>query len=518
MLLLVALVFFMATLLAIRVQPRWFVHRGLDAASVGGKFSGADWQPDGSLRITGFGLGDYLRTDYIELNFSWIDLIRNHHFRGIDIHGGQVWVSKIPKGGHLVGATDRLRIYNGTLLLDNLGPDMPIIPIRMGSSTPVVLNDIALGGQQTSADLNKKQTLTIENISITSPCDALAPVLDLKAVNITFTWAEILNNKIEKLQVLSPKIYIGPDLFWFTDEFRKQSAASVAMSKPWSIDQVEIQGGQIAISAFGQPGVTLPFYFMSEGQAARIDRLSEIPLNVKIVIPQQDHSYPDYKVELKHLRGEIAFALPLSEHNADNVVPTVYFDEVSWNQLAVTKAWSSLTFDRTGIYGKMGGECYKGYLNSEFSILFQPDFPWRGTFSMTKVGAKSIAERIAINYVSLEGTLNGQMQVEGKSRVVGHSTASLKLENSGRMEIKSLDKLLSRIPPTWSVTQQDAAKILIDALRTYDYTEGELTMDYQLPDSEAKLSLRGAQGPRTLNLHWHQEPADAADAGASSNE
>jgi hypothetical protein len=499
-----------AVVIAVHFQPQWVIKQGLKRNHVAAQSTGTEWQTDGSLRIEKFSLGDYLRTDHIEIRFSWIGLLFHHRFRSVDIYGPQVWLSKVPKQGDLSAEFDQLRIFKGTLLLDSLGPHMPIIPIQIGDVAPVVFNNITFGNAKKSVDLNKEQTLTVDHISIHSPIDALAPVLDFAAINITFTWAGILNNEIIKLQILGPKVYLGPDLFWFVDEFKKQKNASRVMSAPWKIDLVQIQAGQLAISAMGQPGVTLPFYFTSEGQGTRVDQLADLPLSVKIIIPPQDRYYPDYKVELNQMRGEIGFALPLKEHNANNVVPTVYFDKVSWDQISVTQAWSSLTCDRTGLYGKMGGACYGGYLNGEFSVLFESEYPWKGTFTATRVGAKPVIEHLASKYMALDGLLDGKLEVHGKSKEIVQSAAVLTLARPGQLEIKSLDQLLAKIPADWSVTKKDLVQALVQSLKIYPYTTGDLKINYGLHDSAVTLSLRGQQGARTFDLLWHQAPGGAS--------
>lgn len=526
LLIVLMLIGFSAATVAFLFRPNFIVQRLLNTTGAPVTIKQAKWEK-GTLILTrvrvGAGAKDessenvFFAARKIVLRWSWLELLIGGRMELVEMHYPQVWVSRFNKATKSSGnggsksqsgswSITTLKIYSGTLTLDNLGEDLQAVPITVGRNEPLVLNDIQLSGQGGGDAVTREHIATIEGLTITSPFDPMSPVLNFKVINIGFTWAELRQSQIRRIEMIGPTIYLGPDLFWFADQFSKRrQEPGGAAAVPWQIKDLQVRAGQLAINAFGQPGITLPFTFVSSAQNIRLDQLDKITINNKILIPSQDRSYPEYKVRWEDLHGEISFALPLSDKTAKNVVNTINVKNIAWNELQVTDAWSSVTFDRNGIYGKMEGKCYGGYLSTDFAIFFQSGFPWEGHFFAKNVDSSPIAAKLVPSYLSLTGILNGKLSVNGKATEIVRTTGDLALQPPGIMQIKSIDDLVKRLPADWNFIKRDLVTIVLESFRTYNYTQGQITLDYQPPTAVGMLKLGGLQGERNFTVNWHQD-------------
>src|SRR6202012_5789140 len=148
-------------------------------------------------------------------------------------------------------------------------------------------------------------------------------------------------------------------------EFRKEHKDRPPQGPmaPWNVGKLQIQDGQLAISALGQPVVQFPFFFQTTVDNIRLDQLDKISAKSTIAIKRMNQDYPDYKIKIEGLTGNLYFSLPPTKEGANNVVNTINIDEISWNNIPVTKAFSTITFDPEGIYGKLSGGCEGGELS-----------------------------------------------------------------------------------------------------------------------------------------------------------
>ena len=266
----------------------------------------------------------------------------------------------------------KLLIQRGTIMLDNLAPDMPPIPIRLGAREPIILNYVKLNRPDSSTSMNRERTIDLQNILIISPFDALSPVLSFPLTRLRFTYTELWHHHIREIDLIRPALYLGQDLFWFSDQFKKQRkpVAAQGVDAPWEMGHFQVDYGRLVINVFGQPKVEFPFYFETQVDNIRLDQLDKISARSVIAIRRLDQDYPDYKIRIVGLTGKLEFSIPPTDVNANNVVPTVHVEKLSWNDIAATNVWSSVTFDPNGIYGKLGGDCEKGYLKGNFEVYY----------------------------------------------------------------------------------------------------------------------------------------------------
>jgi hypothetical protein len=181
----------------------------------------------------------------------------------------------------------------------------------------------------------------------------------------------------------------------------------------------------------------------------------------------------------------------------------VFIDEISWNNIPVTKAFVSATFDPTGIYAKLGGNCEKGLLEGNFEVYYTKGFEWNADFSARQIDCAPIAEKLAGKYGTLTGTINGKISVTGKGTDIQKCAGTLTLDKPGELKVTSADRLLNDLPPSMTGIKTDALKVLLQAFSEYPYTTGGFEVNYSPGNGDAKLHLDGPMGRRHFEVYWH---------------
>ena len=257
------------------------------------------------------------------------------------------------------------------------------------------------------------------------------------------------------------------------------------------------------MNAFGQPVVRLPFYYGTSVDDIRLDQLNQISAKATVPIYRLDQDYPDYKVRIVNLSGNLFFSWPPKDKAANNVVNTISIGEVAWNDIAVKGVSSTVTFDPNGVYGKLYGKCEGGDLSGNFEFYYTKGFTWNADFFCDKINCQPIAEKLVGKYVNLTGELDGKIAVQGQVTEILNCTGLLSLPNPGKLEIKSMDDLIDRLPTDWITLKRDAAKIAINAFRDYPYTSGTLKLDYKPTGGTSTLRLEGPVGSRQFDVALH---------------
>jgi hypothetical protein len=494
-----------------RHQPRRIVSRALAQLPYPSSVSHVKWLDPQTLELDDVKIGDFFYAYSIIVSASIHDLLR-YHLASVTIHGPQLYMAALTKSmeSHPAGTSgipwtiNKLSINRGTLMIDG-GPGMTAIPVRIGAVRPVVINYLKLQKPDASKSMTEERMVELENIHFASPFDPLAPVLSLPLTRVRFTYAELWHHQIRGIDLIRPNLYLGQDLFWFTDEFKKQRATAPAAGpeSPWHVGHFAVQYGELSINAFGQPRVHLPFFFETQVDDIRLDQLDKITAKSVIAIRHLTKDYPDYKIRIVDLRGKLEFSIPPSDTKANNVVPTIQIDELSWNDIPVTNVWSSVTFDPTGIYAKLGGICEKGFLEGNFEVYYTKGFTWNANFFADKVDCAPITEKLAGKYMKLTGSLDGSIAVQGRATEILKCKGDLALAHPGLLEIQSVQDLIKRIPADTVGLKRDAMKLALTAFQFYPYQTGELKIDYTPGGGEGTLKLEGGNGRRDFGVYWH---------------
>jgi hypothetical protein len=306
---------------------------------------------------------------------------------------------------------------------------------------------------------------------------------------------------------------LGEDLFWLTKQFKAPQAGSKTPgpASPWFVGDLEVQFGQLAVNAFGQPVVHFPFFFGTQVKDIRLDQLDQISAKSTVPISNFSREYPDYKVRIEGLTGNLYFNWPPTDTKANNVSNILKVLEVSWNDIPVRNVEASLYFDPNGVYGKLtNGTCEHGWLNGNFEFYYTKGFTWNADLFCGKVNCQPIAEKLVGKYVNLTGELDGSIGVQGRSTEILKCTGELSLPNPGQLEIKSMDDLVNRIPADMIQVKKDALKLAIASFQTYPYQQGKLTINYTPAGGLSSLRLDGPKGSRQFDVVLHPyAPTDA---------
>ena len=402
--LLMLTMWFCATMLTVRLHPKRVVDGMLAQLPFSSSTGKVYWVNRRTLKVDDVKLGGFFYADSIIITASPVGLWR-HHIAKIQVIGGQLFTKPLYAAMDQAGAgggdgldwvIGRLEISRGTVMLDNLVADTSI-PVRLGVRNPIVLNGLRLGKPDASPQMTQERTAEIVNVAIVSPIDPLAPVFTFPLTRVRFTYTEIWHHHIREIDLVRPSMHLGEDLFWLTKEFKSdhKPAATQGPSSPWEVGELEVQYGQLAVNAFGQPVVHFPFYFDTKVENIRLDQLDQISVKSTIPIRRLDQDYPDYKIRIVDLTGRLYFSWPPTDTTANNVVNTIQIGMISWNNIPVQAVNTSVTFDPKGVYGKLYGTCEGGELTGNFEFYYSKGFTWNANLFAEKVNCQPIAEKLA---------------------------------------------------------------------------------------------------------------------------
>jgi hypothetical protein len=501
-----------ALLYVIREHPERFVAYLLAECPQPASADRVFWINRRTLEIDGVRVGGFFYADSIIVTASPFGLIRRHVAKVV-INSGQVFTKPLYEtldrntgkdSNGLDWTIGTLEISRGTLLLQNLVPDTAV-PVRLGVRWPLIIHNLKLGRPDSSPEMNKEVTIDVENVAFVSPFDPLSPVLYLPLTEVTFTYAEFWHHHIRSIELLRPTLFVGEDLFWFTSQFRKAHAdrPEVGAMAPWDVSRFRVQYGQMAVSAFGQPVVHFPFFFDTSVDDIRLDQLDKISLKSVIAIRQLNQDYPDYKIRIVNLQGNLYFSLPPSDKNANNIVNDIKVQEVSWNDIPITNVSTSMTFDPQGIYGRLSGGCEGGELSGNFEFYYNKGFTWNVDFFADKVNVQPIAEKLGGKYLSMTGELDGDLSVDGQVTDIQKVKGELSLPKPGVVHIKSMKEMLTRLPADMNDFKRQAIGIAVDTFATYPYTSGKVKCNYENQSGVGSLILDGPNGERHFDMYLH---------------
>ncbi|MGD9896857.1 MAG: hypothetical protein AB7T14_07295 [Candidatus Methylacidiphilaceae bacterium] len=488
-----------------------------------------EWLSPTSFRLHEVSLGDVGQISDVLIRWRWDDLLLRQRLNYVEIHSPTVWSSALiaflereKKGGRPNPwlqilpkprfQIDTVRVARATINIDRLAPHLPPIPLALGfHGQPIEIHDIPVAG------LNEDDRLInvaeSRNVAIYSPYDPLSKILTIESLRIKFSWRGLSEHRVDQLAIFAPVLYLGPDLFWYVEQLRKEEEIRRKRRREraleqWTADKVLVRGGQFVISAFGAPGVVLPFLFGLSSENLPLNDWTQASLKNDIEIMPGRIEYPSYHVLLDVRRGRLSFNLPLSEHKANNLVHTIFFREVSWRGITATDDWLDVTFNSGGIFGHFGGKLYGGYGQGGFSILFQKDFPWNGWVHLNGVPVEPIARQLTSDRFSLAltGTADGRLHLKARGTSFQNAFGFLTLDGPGRLEIREIDAFLQRLPADWTPTKRQLIQILAQSVRNYAYSVGFLSLSYALPESRLRLELRGPDGRRNIKIRWKQDP------------
>ncbi|NLT71524.1 MAG: hypothetical protein GXX91_12650, partial [Verrucomicrobiaceae bacterium] len=229
----------------------------------------------------------------------------------------------------------------------------------------------------------KLQKVELSGIEIKDPYNSFITVAFLPTIFVEFSLAGLARQEIENIDLIAPSLHVGQGLFWWIDyqrNFREQNeGASVGIEagvetagKPdWVIKTINATAGKIVIAPTGIPIGIVPFPFNATTS------MSGGNIELKLTIPDEDHVYrfPDYKVDLYGLAGNVQFNVPVQTVD-NNLVQTFTLKRAVWKEHEARDLYISVTFDSDGIYGQFGGASYDGYAEGQFNFYLSDPGKW----------------------------------------------------------------------------------------------------------------------------------------------
>ncbi len=375
---------------------------------------------------------------------------------------------------------------------------------------------------------DRVQKVELTGIEIRDPYDSFITVAFLPTIFVEFSFAGLVNQRVDKIDLISPAIHVGQGLFWWIDyqrNYRQQNEGvgfgvegETAMASgsgdaagEWEIRQINAHFGKIVIAPTGRPIGMVPFPF----NASTNMEDGEIALKLEIPREQQYvYRFPDLELDLFGLAGQVEFNVPIKQED-NNLVQTFTLDRAMWKQYEVEKLYLTVTYDTAGVYGRFGGEAYGGYAEGQFNVYLDDVGRWDAWLAGTTFAMGPVTEVVAPDNFLMEGEVNAKLVSEGKGLVFGETWGEIEALSPGRIDFTKLGEFIADLPEEWSQLKKSATRLSLETLKEFDYETGRGDLYFMNQDGWLKLDLEGKTGSRRLELYAHDwRGGDASTEGA----
>lgn len=358
----------------------------------------------------------------------------------------------------------------------------------------------------------KLQKIELAGIEIKDPYNSFITVAFLPTIFVEFSLAGLARQEVEKIDLIGPSLHVGQGLFWWIDyqrKFREQNeGASVGIDagveptrKPdWVIKTINATAGKIVIAPTGIPIGIVPFPFNAT------TNMSGGNIELKLSIPDEDHVYrfPDYKVDLYGLTGDVQFNVPVQEID-NNLVQTFTLKRAVWKEHEAKDVYITVTFDSDGVYGQFGGASYDGYAEGQFNFYLNDPGKWDAWVAGTEMDTGPLTRVLVPDNFLMEGRVSLKVISEGRDKVVGETTGEFQTTTPGWFDITKLEAVLSELPTEWNQLKRSLTELSINSLKRFDYDKGAGSLYFQDKAGDLNLRFTGEYGSRELNFYLHDE-------------
>ncbi|MBL9131980.1 MAG: hypothetical protein JNG86_12315 [Verrucomicrobiaceae bacterium] len=439
----------------------------------------------------------------------------------IDVHGGHVDVGDALMGLFITPEAQkaeekakavaerwtarRVDVQGISVTLEEIAPKFPPVNFSVefdAQDTPLDLEGLA-------ENVEPKQVV-LRNLRIPSPFRPLNAVAEMNVIQVTYTLDGLLHRRIDRVDILAPMLFVGEDMFWYVDNYRKfiygvpevpdAFVGPVMPPKPkppgWRVDTLAVSGGRLVVAPKGTPieglGEPFPFSFST--------KLDSGELNAELLIPNEDREIAKVKLRFKGLRGKVQFNLPMKEKN-NNVVEVFQADRVQWKNLFAENTNLSVTYDRNGIYGSFYAKAYEGDVNGAFNIYMDDAYTWDGWLALTKIRSGPVTMALFPEYFLLDGTVSGKVIATGDSDDLYQGDAEFRNDGSGRFEVSALNDVIKDLPkPMRGDLSEQIQRIGLETLRDFDYDSVDGKARFYGREGTGHLRFAGPDGRRTIEI------------------
>lgn len=401
-----------------------------------------------------------------------------------------------------------LILRDSVLTISDIAPGLPDLPITLDLTTDMV--PLTESGMRENRQLIKLELGT----ALRSPNDVRYVVADLRSMFVEFTLAGLLQQEIERVQVIAPTLNIGEHLFAYIESYRESTKAPKDTGVPdgpipdadefaapggWNIRRIEVESGQLVVAPKGVALFPNPFPFSA------VTELADGRIDASFQVPRDDYEFDQLDLHLYGLSGEVLFHLPLAGED-NNLVEVLRADRIRWRDFEATDAYLSISYDRFGIYIGLGGNAYEGYVNGEFNIYVEHLFNWDGWLAFTGINVLGLTEIISPEYFLMKGTVDLKLIAQGNMEELFEAFGELNCPTPGTIHITQLDGLIDNLPPDWSSLKREITRLGVEPLRWFEYNEGTGSFELRRLGGTISLALEGDQGRRAFDVELHGQP------------
>ncbi len=421
----------------------------------------------------------------------------------------------------------------GKIEVDKMGVTL----VRIAPGLPPVRFDVNLSANETPLDLDglaenvEPQTIQLTRLRIPSPHEPLRTVAEMDVIHVYYTLDGLLHRRIDRVEIVSPLLYVGEDLFWYVENFRKTMKGETpvpdatfgppAPPKPtapgWHVDILGVSDGRLLIAPKGVPlaGISRPFPF------SFTSKLESGQLDAQFNVPTDNYTLKDLKLEFRGMKGQVHFNLPMKDRN-NNLTETFTVEQLRWKQLHFEKAHLSITYDVHGVYGVFGSSAYGGYVNGAFDIYLDETYTWDGWLAGAGVDLGPVTTTLFPEYFLIDGKVQGKVVATGNMNELYQGDAEFENRSHGRFKIAALNDMIKSLPKALTGTIGDQiTRIGLETLRDFDYESIDGKARFYGREGRGHLRFTGSQGSRKFDVNvydhrWKEEPhkPETADAVA----
>ncbi len=223
--------------------------------------------------------------------------------------------------------------------------------------------------------------------------------------------------------------------------------------------------------------------------------MSEGSIELKLNIPDEDHVYrfPQYKVEIAGLVGDVQFNVPVKDVS-NNLVQTFTLKRAKWKDYEARDLYLTVTFDENGVYGKFGGSAYEGYTEGQFNFYLKDEGKWDAWVAGTGLDTGPITSVIAPETFLMDGKVSLKLVSEGRRKAVGKTTGEFRTTTPGWFDVTKLDAMLEKLPPEWNSLQRSLTELSLIALKRFDYDSGSGSLSFLNREGTFDLRFEGDYG------------------------
>jgi hypothetical protein len=380
------------------------------------------------------------------------------------------------------------------------------------------------------------QRVELHNLKIPSPNGTARYVAELDSIFVTFSLAGLMRKEIERIEIVSPTLFVGEDLFWYVDFYRKYAESGadpaapgpkiaavdkelefelgkvVAEAEPpmsqaaWSVKRLQVHSGKLLLAPKGVPlrgGFYTPFPFHIDTEVKRGT------LNAEMEIPHDTYELPNLDLQFVGMRGHVQFNLPIRQRD-NNLVETFYVDSIRYKEMKTGKGTLSVTYDSAGIYAQFWVEAYEGDLNGQVNVYTDDSFHWDGWIGGKNVQTEQLTRILSPTYFLMKGKVEATLVAQGSKDELYQADATFKNLTPGKFNVTAVNDIIEDLPKDWEPLKAQVTKILLETLRDFAYDRAEMKARFYGREGNGRLSFIGPTGSRNfdINVYDHRWRTD----------